>query len=636
MDAIHSKLDLSDPHMRDADPHRRENSAMRGLFATAGKRKLLASLILITATLLLYAPLKENRFINYDDPGYVTSNGFVQQGLNANNFVWAFKTTSSANWHPLTWIFYMIDCQLFGLNPAGYHLTSLVFHVINVVILFLLLHRATGAFWRSALVAALFALHPLNVESVAWVAELKNVLSTFFWFLAIWAYGWYTLNPNWRRYLSVVCSFALGLMAKPMLVTLPFTLFLLDFWPLRRVRFGAHPDTAASPSIIRLVLEKVPLLLLSAASSIITIIAQRSGGALITAHAFSFRSRISNALFAYADYLVKMLWPRNLSVFYPRPHTYPWWQLALAGLLLAAITTLVWRRRGRGYPLVCWCWYLGTLVPVIGLIQVGGQSMADRYVYVPSIGIFVLVVWGVTEWSVNRRALRYALIPVTIGALFVLSLRAHSQVLLWHDDLTLFTNILHNSPENAVAHNNLGTALADAGRLDEALPHFRAVEAIEPEDAEAHYNLGHFFLQTGNPREAIPEYGLCLYWTGSRQVAARARFDLGLAFSQTHQIDQAKANYRDAIKLAPDYSQAYINLGALLYSEKKADEALNVFAQALQIQQDPVAYLWIGRIQKDRKQNAEALKAYRTALKLSPGLVLAQREIDSIEQKEKP
>ncbi len=604
------------------------------VFATAGKQRLLASLLLIAVTFLLYAPLKEHRFINYDDPGYVTSNIRVQQGLNWKNVVWAFKATSLANWHPLTWIFYLLDCQLFGLNPAGHHLTNLLLHVTNVVVLFLLLNRGTGALWRSAWVAALFALHPLNVESVAWVSELKNVLSTLFWLLTIWAYGWYTLKTNWKRYLVVVALFALGLMAKPMLVTLPFVLLLLDYWPLQRMELGHSQDTnPQSKSFLLLVVEKVPLILISAASSVVTVIAQRSGGAMASASAVPLWARISNAIFAYADYLVKMFWPQNLAVFYPRPtHGYPWWQLAPAGLLLAVVTAIVSKEKNRRYPLVCWCWYLGTLVPVIGLVQVGGQSMADRYAYIPLIAIFVMIVWSSAEWALGRRFLQHALTAIAICTLFALSFVARRQVNLWHDDFILFGDILKNSPQNAVAHNNLGAALANLGRLDEAAPHFRVAEAVNPEDPEVHYNLGRYFLQKGKPNEALSEYGLCLYWTGDQALAARARLDAGLAFAAKGNNNQAQANYRVAIKLDPESVPAYLNLGLILYSEKKPDEAMRVFAQALQVQQNALAYFWIGRILQDQNKLSEALQAYRSALKVAPNLIAAQHNIDSILQ----
>ncbi|HTD24196.1 MAG TPA: tetratricopeptide repeat protein [Terriglobales bacterium] len=605
-----------------------------GLFASVRKQKLLVSLLLIAVTLLLYAPLKEHKFINYDDPAYVTSNLRVQQGLSWKNVIWSFKTTSVANWHPLTWIFYLLDCQLFGLNPAGHHFTNLLLHVINVVVLFLLLHRGTGALWRSAFVAALFALHPLNVESVAWVAELKNVLSTLFWLLTIWVYGWYARNVNWKRYLVVVVLFALGLMAKPMLVTLPFVLLLLDYWPLQRMRLGHSQDSnPQSKDFFALILEKVPLILLSVASSVITVIAQKSGGALAPASAIPLRARIFNALFAYADYIVKMFWPQNLAVFYPIPtHGYPWWQLTVATLLIAVITAIVLKARDRRYLLVCWLWYLGTLVPVIGLVQVGGQSMADRYAYVPLIAIFLMIVWSAAEWAMGRKFLQHALSVAAICILIVISLAARHQIIQWHDDFILFTNILKNSPRNPIAHNNLGTALANSGRLDEAAPHFYAAEVINPQDAEVHYNLGRYFLQKGKPDQAIPEYGLCLYWTGNQTLAAKARFDLGLAFSQTHQVEQAKANYRAAIKLNTESPQAYVNLGVILYSEKKTDEAMGLFTQALQVQQDALAYFWMGRILQDENKLPEALKAYRAALTASPNLVMAQHNIDSILQ----
>ncbi len=599
-----------------------------------GKQRLLASLLLIAITFLLYAPLKENQFINYDDPGYVSSNLRVQQGLHWKNIVWAFKTTSCANWHPLTWIFYLLDCQFFRLNPAGHHLTNLLLHVINVVVLFLLLHRGTGALWRSALVAVLFAVHPLNVESVAWVSELKNLLSTLFWLLTLWAYGWYVLKPNWKRYLAVLAFFALGLMAKPMLVTLPFVLLLMDYWPLQRIRLGHSQDTnPQSKDLFSLVLEKAPLILLSAASSVITVIAQKSGGALVAASVYPLRARISNALFAYADYIVKMFWPKNLAVFYPVPvRGYTWWQLTVAALLLAVVTVIVFKARSRRYLLVCWLWYLGTLVPVIGLVQVGRQSMADRYAYAPLIAIFFMIVWGTAEWATGRKYLQRALNVTAICSLLVLSFVARHQLRFWRDDITLFGHIVEISPRNSVAHNNLGAALANLGKLEEAVPHFYIAKEIYPADAETHYNLGRYFLQKGKPDEAIPEYGLCLYWTGDQDLAARARFDLGLAFSQKGQTDQAEANYRAAIRLQPESPQPYVNLGVILYGKKKSDEAMALFTQALQTQEDPFAHFWIGRILQDRNKLPEALEAYRAALKISPNLIMAQHNMDSILQ----
>jgi protein O-mannosyl-transferase len=273
---------------------------------------------------------------------------------------------------------------------------------------------------------------------------------------------------------------------------------------------------------------------------------------------------------------------------------------------------------------------LGTLIPVIGLVQVGGQSMADRYAYIPLIAIFFMIVWSAAEWTIGRRFLQHVLTVTAICVLLVFALVAHHQIIQWHDDVILFTNILNNSPRNPVAHNDLGTALANMGKLDEAAPHFYAAEAINPQDAEVHYNLGRYFLHKGKPDEAVTEYGLCLYWTGSKTLAAKARFDLGLAFSQKGQIEQAKANYRVAIKLEPDRPEAYVNLGQILYSEKKPDEAMSLFTQSLAGQQDALAYFWIGRILQDENRLQEALNAYRAALKISPNLTLAQQNIDSI------
>jgi protein O-mannosyl-transferase len=619
------------------NPVRGENLSSGGLFATARKQKFLLSLLLIAVTFLLYAPLKEHSFINYDDPAYVTSNVRVQQGLSWKNVIWAFKTTSVANWHPLTWIFYMLDCQLFGLNPAGHHLTNLLLHIINVVILFLLLHRGTGALWRSALVAALFALHPLNVETVAWVSELKNVLSTLFWLLTLWAYGWYALNTNWKRYLTVVALFALGLMAKPMLVTLPFVLLLLDYWPLQRMRIGHSQDTnPQSRDFFVLLLEKAPLVLLAVASSAITVIAQKSGGALVPASMIPFHARISNALFAYADYIVKMFWPWNLAVFYPMPvHGYLWWQLALAALLIAAITVIVLKTRSRRYLLVCWFWYLGTLIPVIGLVQVGGQSMADRYAYIPLIAIFFMIVWSAAECAVKRKIIQIAAGLAVISILVSCSLMTHTQVGYWKDSITLFSYALQVNPNNALAHTNLGTALTDAGRLNEAAQHFYRSEELNPEDAGTHYYIGHYLLQKGRTDEAISEYGQALYWTNDRLWAAKTRFDLGLAFTKKRQLSQAEVNYRAAAELDPDDNAAYINLGILLYSEKKLDQAMEMFSKAIQIKPNAFAYYWRGRILQDKGKLPQALEAFQAALRISPDLILAQQSIRTILQARK-
>ena len=456
-------------------------------------------LVLIVITFALFSRVLSSDFINFDDGTYITENPMVQNGLTSTSVVWAFTSGYASNWHPLTWISHMVDCQLYGLNPQGHHLTSLLFHIFNVLLLFLVLRNITGAVWRSAVVAALFAWHPLHVESVAWVAERKDVLSTFFWLLTMLAYARYAeeskvQSPKSKVYygLALVC-FALGLMAKPMLVTLPFLLLLLDFWPLRRIydpdakacgaglRFTIYEPTdlqtassfkapsgpLASPTshksqitYRKLILEKVPFLLLAIASSVVTFLVQKTGGAVASLEALSFGQRIANALVSYIRYLGKMVWPRDLAVFYPIHHAWAAWQWAGAGLLIVAISVLaIAMIRQRPYFSVGWFWYLGTLVPVIGLIQVGGQSMADRYTYMPLVGIFIIFSWGMADLlgrgQLRRMNLAWAVIvPVLVACLMV----TRSQTSYWKDSITLFRHAIAVTTDNTLAHVDLGRA----------------------------------------------------------------------------------------------------------------------------------------------------------------------------------
>ncbi len=386
------------------------------------RREILICLFLVLATLTVYWQVGNYEFVNFDDDKYIIENFHVQKGLTRDSVIWAFTATHVSNWHPLTWLSHMLDFQLYGLNPSGHHLTNVFFHLVNTLLLFLVLKLMTGALWRSGLVAALFAVHPLHVESVVWVAERKDVLSTLFWMLTLWAYLGYTKRPGVKRYLVILLAFALGLMAKPMLVTLPFVLLLLDYWPLKRIELGQSAiglPAASQPSTIankpgaqafRLLLEKTPMFVLAAVSSVVTFIVQKSGGAVGALETYPFKIRMANALLSYVIYLKKMIWPQNLAVFYPHPgQSLPMWQAAGAGLLLVVVSIAV-IRAGRRYPYlpVGWLWYVGTLVPVIGLVQVGDQAMADRYTYVSLIGLFIVVAWGVPDVA---RSWRYGKCP---------------------------------------------------------------------------------------------------------------------------------------------------------------------------------------------------------------------------------
>src|ERR1700733_4997519 len=443
------------------------------LLASPQKRNLAICLLLAVATLALYSPAIGHPFIfNYDDDIYVLNNAQVKAGLTWQTMRWTLTSTDSANWHPLTWLSHAMDCQLYGLNPAGHHFTSVLFHTLNVVLLFLLLAHATKRTGRSFLVAALFAVHPFNVESVAWIAERKNVLSTFFFLLTIGAYGWYALKPNLKRYLAVAALFVLGLASKAMVVTLPCVLLLLDFWPLRRIK-GLSPAEKTLPvpqvPFWRLALEKLPLLALSAATSAVTVFAQRSGGAMRLQ--LPLGVRLANAIYAYALYVWKALWPAWLGLFYPHPGaTLAKWQLALAALFLLAVSAVAWwQRAARPYLITGWLWFLGTLVPVIGLVQVGEQAIADRYAYIPLIGIFVMAVWAAADLADSRRLSFPSRAKIAAVVMAVFALFTIDQLRYWRSAVDIWAHTVKVTNDNFLAEQNLGAALLAADRYPEAL-----------------------------------------------------------------------------------------------------------------------------------------------------------------------
>jgi hypothetical protein len=464
---------------------------------TRGWLAPLVCLGLALAVLVVFLPATRHEFVNYDDLEYVTQNGHVQAGLMWESVAWALSSTQASNWHPLTWLSHMLDCQLYGLKAGGHHLTNLLLHAVNTLLLFLVLRQMTGATWRSAFVAALFGLHPLHVESVAWVAERKDVSSTLFWMLTLWTYALYvargegggargeggasnlrsaqhatqitrpssglTQSATLHYSLALVC-FALGLMAKPMLVTLPFVLLLLDYWPLGRLQRST--SNAQLPMIRRLIYEKLPFFALALASSLVTFVVQRKGGAVSSLTTLSVGARIANAAVSYARYLGKTFWPDNLSVLYPHPGHWLVWQVAGAGLLLAGGTAgaLALRRR-RPYLPVGWLWYVGTLVPVIGLVQVGIQSMADRYMYVPAIGVFIMLAWGLWDLTAGWRGQRVALATGGAVALACCGAVTRSQVGYWTNSETLFRRAVQVTKKNYLAYNNLGYYLSGQGRV---------------------------------------------------------------------------------------------------------------------------------------------------------------------------
>ena len=527
---------------------------------------IIVCLFLVLATLTVYWQVRNYSFVVYDDGLYITDNQHVRAGLNIENIFWAFSNTCSSNWHPLTWISHMLDVQLYGMNPGSHHMTNVLFHIVNSMLLFIVFKRMTGRIWQSGLIAVLFALHPLHVESVAWVAERKDVLSTFFWMLTMYSYVLYAEYPGIKRYLSVLLFFLLGLMAKPMLVTLPFVLLLLDYWPLRRFQFSQSGDDNINSNrcsdAIKLIYEKTPFFALSVASSIITFLAQKNEGTVGSLESFPIAVRFSNAFVSYVKYIVKLIWPFHLSVFYPHPGKLPGWQVAGACILLIAISLLAIRAsKKQPWFAVGWIWYIGTLIPVIGIVQVGLQAMADRYTYVPLIGLFIIIAWGVPELITE---LHHKWLAFTIVAAIILStLMAATwlQVGYWANSITLFKHALDVTNNSYLAHNAFGNALTIQGKLDEAVIHYSEAIRIRPIYANAHYNMGHTQAKQGYRREAIEHFRKAIQ---IKPDYAEAHNYLGYELAHLGKSKEAIEHFHKALQIKPDYAAAHYNLGITL------------------------------------------------------------------------
>jgi len=542
-------------------------------------------LLLAALTLALYWPAHGFGFVNYDDPVYVTLNPQVQKGLTWNGVSWAFTAEHASNWHPLTWLSHMTDVQLFGQVGGWHHLVSALFHAANSLLLFLVLVRMTREAGPSLLVAALFAWHPLHVESVAWISERKDVLSTLFWLLTLWFYADYAQrrvgDPAPRRrtwtYLSALTCFALGLLSKPMLVTLPFVLLLLDVWPLKR----APLQTSALKDWCALTREKIPFFALAAVSGAITVLAQQSGGALASLSYIPLQDRVTNALVAYVVYLRKMLWPVDLAVFYPHPGASPWALVVLSGALLGLITAVVlWQARRRPWLGVGWFWYLGTLIPVIGLVQVGNQAYADRYTYVPLIGIFLAAAWGAQEW-VSSRPRRLAATSIVLGvALVACGWLTHRQLQHWENGETLLRHALAVTEKNYLAHHNLAYLLAATNRLDEAQAQYEQALAILPTYYEAHLNLGTLLLKKGLLDQAAEHLLLALK---ANPNSAEGHYNLGVILGMREKPEAAAVEFSRALALQPDHLNAHYNLGLALASLGRLPDAEPHYREALRL-----------------------------------------------------
>ena len=600
------------------------------VLASPQKRNLAICLLLAVATLALYSPAITHPFIfNYDDDIYVLNNTHVKAGLHWPTIRWALTSTENSNWHPLTWLSHAMDCQLYGLNPSGHHFTNILFHTLNVVLLFLLLMYATRKTGRSFLVAALFAIHPFNVESVAWIAERKNVLSTFFFLLTIGAYGWYALKPGLKRYLAVAALFVLGLASKAMVVTLPCVLLLLDFWPLRRIQgLATDENTLPVPQMrfSRLVLEKLPLLALSAATSAVTMFAQRSGGAMRLALPISVR--LENAIYAYAMYVWKAFWPAWLGLFYPHPGAnLAMWRLALAALFLCSVSAVVWwQRNARPYLITGWLWFLGTLVPVIGLVQVGEQAIADRYAYVPLIGIFVMAVWGAADLADARQLSFRSRVKVAAVVMAIFSLFTVDQLSYWRSAVDIWAHTVEVTKDNFQGEQNLGAALLATDQYEEALPHFIKAAKLRPTDPAAHLNLGGTLALSDHPREAIAQYEAAIPLTSDPAMRVEAYEILGRLYSQLGQYSHAQTSYEQALKIDPQQSKARSGLAKIELSDAIRQVAEGPSAEG---------YLRLGRIFQENGRVEEAEAAYKQALKLNSKLGEARQALDVLNQQNK-
>ena len=568
-------------------------------------------LVLAGITLAVFARTLTHGFINFDDDIYVYDNPVVAQGLTFKGLAWVFTHADCYSYHPLTMLSLMAEHQLHGLHAGGYHLTNVLLHTASVILLFLVLRQMTGAFWRSAFVAAVFAIHPLRAESVAWVAERKDVLSGLFFMLTIGAYVRYAHRPwSWRRYGLVLLLLALGLMCKPMLVTLPVVLLLLDYWPLQR-----------KASAGRLVLEKLPLLALSAASCVATLSAQSE--AIHSAGPFLLPMRSANALTSCMVYLGQMVWPAGLAVFYPYPkHGVPVWEMVLDGSLLAGISVLVmWQKKRRPWLLVGWVWYLVMLLPVVGIVQVGDQAHADRYTYLPQIGVLMAVTWLVAEWRVGRAALG----GLMTGVVSVLMVCAWKQTAFWQDSESLWIRTLACTTDNDVAHLDFGADLAKRGNMEEAIAHYRKALEINPKNAQAHFNLGNSLCKKGSMDEAVTQYQTALE---INPHYAQACNNLGTLFFQKGRLQDAITQFQKALEIQPDYAEADYNLGLALHREGHLDEAIAHYEKALQIQPNYVeCHYNLGNVFDQEGRLDEAIVQFQQALGIKPGYADAEENL---------
>jgi tetratricopeptide (TPR) repeat protein len=564
------------------------------------KYRFLIVIFLIVASFIAYGRILGNGFVDYDDDKYITENNYIQSGINPESIKWAFTAIVCSNWHPLTLLSHALDWSLFGASASGHHLINLLLHIGSVLFLFFFLNRTTKNLWSAAFAAALFALHPLRVESVAWAAERKDVLSMFFGMASIYAYVLYTEKSKLFQYFLCLTLFALSLMSKPMLVTLPFVLLLLDYWPLERwTKEISAPVKSRSHLLGRLLWEKTPFILLTIISSIVTLWAQNKGGAIASMEYLPFSERISNAVISYVSYLGKIFWPVDLTVFYPYEHSFPLWQILVSCFVLIGITLVViYTIKKTPFLFVGWFWYLGTLIPVIGLVQVGSQSMADRYTYLPSIGIAIMLAWSLPLLFPREGMRKKILFPAGIAALAILVVLTWRQCGYWKNSIELFNHTLQVTKDNDLAQSNLASALLDEGKIDQAVFHYRAAVQIKPNDYIFHYNL------------------------------AKALYEQA-------KIEEAIVHYRETLRINPSFVGAHNNLAVILYGQNKYDESIYHIRQALQIKPDDPSYHYnMGFVLSKKGELKEAIEHFRQAIYLKPDYEKAQQELRLALEKE--
>ncbi|HSZ62705.1 MAG TPA: tetratricopeptide repeat protein [Terriglobales bacterium] len=614
----------------DCTEHQPSLAAGSDIFHAPQKRRFVFCLLLALATLALYNPVTRAPFLNYDDPVYVTNNPQVRDGLSWKTIVWTFRTPKDLDWHPMTWLSYAADSEMFGQNPEGFHTVNLLLHTVNALLLFLILESATGFAWRSLAVAVLFALHPLNVESVAWIAERKNVLSMFFFLIALAAYGWYTRRLGVGRYLAVTLAYLLALMSKAQVITFPFAVLLLDYWPLRRIEFrrasmdvaggSLPPAMGRAPSLCRLVAEKVPWLALSVASAVI---AKTTGGQafsytleLNAPASFPLWVRLATAAIGYAKYLGKTFWPQNLALVYPHPGYATSIPAAIvSAVFIISITALVVIFRQRRSLFVGWFWFLGTLVPMSGIVTIGPHFMADRYAYIPLLGIFVILVWGAADlierWHIplGMTATAAALIFLALGTAL------HRQVSFWSDNATLWTHTLDLTGKNFNAEENLALALIDQGRVPEALPHLQRARSLRPDDPLATANLATYDQMHGNYQAALEGYAEVVRFPNSApSLRATAYANSGYAHLSLQRYENARQDFANAIRMQPANSSAYRGLGLLAQRAGDLAEAAKAYQRSVELQPSSVGYLLLAQaLELGHKDDAARAAVSRAA-----------------------